>query len=78
MKKTVTLNEDEAKLLAICFSNYSIAIKAYDNGEALSGDDVIVSGLALLAAQRVIGIELAKPSVVERFIAEVRNEDMEE
>lgn len=71
--QTTIINADEAKLLAICFSNYSVALRAFDEGGGASvNDNVVVSGMALLAAQRVIGIEMAKPELVEKLIAEIR------
>lgn len=67
------LNKDEATALAIAFSNYSVAIKAYDEGCGLSvNDNVVTSGIALLAVQRIVGLEIAKPELVEKLIAEIR------
>lgn len=78
MKKTVTLSEDEAKLLAICFGNYHLAVKAYDNYATGAGDSVVISGTALLAAQRIFGVELARPDMVEGFIEQVRADALAE
>lgn len=74
-KNIVTLSEDEATLLAICFANYRWAIVEYDRDtSAAVNDNVVMSGTALLAVQRITGVEIAKPALIEKFIANIRNE----
>ena len=75
MTKSISLNADEATALAVAFSNYSLALKAFDEGRhAMVNDSVVVSGLALIAIQRIVGLELAKTGLVERLIADIRRD----
>lgn len=74
VKPKVTLTEDEAVLLAICFGNYRMAVAEYDRGDGghEMNDNVVLSGLALLAAQSILGVTVAKPSLVQQMIDQAR------